>query len=71
MNKSVVLATLFLGMLVSVNKTDAAVRNANNFEGFQIAQNSPWDPREAESATDDTAKEGESLQADQNRAVEE
>jgi|GEM_PF-2084218 len=71
MNRSVVLATLFLGMLISVNKTDAAVKNTNNFEGFQIAKNSPWDPREAESATDDTAREGEELQANQNRTEEE
>lgn len=71
MNRSVVLATLFLGILVSVSKTEAAVKNTHNFEGFQIAQNSPWDPREAESATDDTAKEGEGMQTDQNRTEEE
>lgn len=57
MNKSVVLSTLFLGALVSVNKAEAAAKDTNTFKSFQTAQNSPWDPREEESSRDDTAKE--------------
>ena len=57
MNKSVIVATLFLGVLFSVSKVEAAVKDTNAFKSFQTAQNSPWDPREEESSQDDTAKE--------------
>lgn len=65
MNKSVVLATLFLGVLVSAHKADATVKSANNFEGIQIAQNSPWDPREEESSKDETGREDQPNQTDE------
>lgn len=66
MNRSVIIATLFLGVLVSVNKAEAAVKVTNNFKGFQTVQNSPWDPREEESSKDDTAKEdGQQNQTDE------
>jgi hypothetical protein len=66
MTRLVILATLFLGVLVSANKTEAAVKDANNFKGFQTVQYSPWDPREEESSKDDTARED----AQQNQTEE-
>lgn len=57
MNRLVVIVTLFLGVFVLANKAEASVKHTNDFESFQTAKNSPWDPREEESARDDTAKE--------------
>lgn len=66
MNRLVVLAPLFLGVFTFANKAEAAVKDTNNFESFQTAQNSPWDPREEESSKDDTAREdGQSNQTEE------
>ena len=57
MNRLLTLMVLFVGVFVSVNKADAAVKSANVLKGFETTQNSPWDPREGESPTDDTGRE--------------
>ena len=57
MNRVLTLTVLFAGLLLSVNKTDAAVKNTTIFKGLETIQNSPWDPREGESPTDDTGRE--------------
>lgn len=57
MNRAVTLMVLFAGILVSVNKADAAVKSTTILKGFETAQNSPWDPREGENPTDNTGRE--------------
>jgi hypothetical protein len=57
MYKSLVLVTLFVGSLVCANNAEAAVSNMNIFKGLETLQNSPWDPREEQSPTDEPGKE--------------
>jgi hypothetical protein len=62
MNKSLVLITLFLGVMVSANKTEAFASKANDFKELRTLQNSPFDPRqgardEKSETSDDTGRD--------------
>ena len=55
MNKSLLVITLFIGVLFAAGKTEANVANTNFFKGMQTLQNNPWDPREETNAKEDSS----------------
>ena len=57
MNKVLVFITLFVGILMNANKTEATVKSINIFKGMETLQNSPWDPHEESKSSDDTGTE--------------
>jgi len=53
MNKSIILSTLIFGLFICVNSANANIGKIGVFEGFKVLQNSPWDPRDSQTLTND------------------